>query len=64
MILGIVGDKAKSEVRLGGQDLMHFSSRGTQNYEQDTSEGPLYKPMAKLEAFAQASGINKTFNGF
>ena len=52
----VAGDGVPANVRSAGARTPRPVTKGTQNYEKDTSEYPVNLPMIKLGAFLQASG--------
>jgi len=53
-----MGDTASERLRSGAKDIERGLNYGKQTYEVDKSMWPLYKPMPKLEAKAQVSGLS------
>ncbi|ODM92327.1 Abscisic-aldehyde oxidase [Orchesella cincta] len=56
VILGIYAESATALNRSGATDIERSLHYGKQTYDSDQSQWPLYQPIPKLEAYAQASG--------
>ncbi|KAL9979239.1 hypothetical protein ACROYT_G016871 [Oculina patagonica] len=54
--LTVLGDKASARVKSAAEPFIRPISSGTQNYDSQSSEYPLTKPMTKLAAKVQTSG--------
>ncbi|CAG7825616.1 unnamed protein product [Allacma fusca] len=62
VILKIFGNKISPKVQSGSSILSHGVTRGTQKYDSDQRQWPLYQPVAKLEAVAQCTGEAEYIN--
>lgn len=54
----MLGDKVPLALKSGALELERGFSSGKQDYETDENQWPLNKPVIKLEARAQTSGIS------
>lgn len=52
-VLSLCGDGAAARLRSGGATLLPGTSRGSQSFDTNQTDWPLYQPLPKLEAKAQ-----------